>query len=148
MGCCISSNSKNDSKFTTRKENITAEGITPNVGFVIKTWRKDKTKAFINFFYHPFIKAMYITVLPETYDKKGRKCFVYGVQVPNSMYTESGRDIKVRTKMIWDSITMINKNFNDTLSLDYVTPRIIKGFMGAIIKDHDVPQEYRITKSK
>lgn len=78
---------------------MSAEGITPNVGFVIKTWRKDKTKVFLNFFYHPFIKELYITVLPETFDKKGRKCSVYGVQVPNAIYTDSGRDIKVRHKV-------------------------------------------------
>lgn len=49
-------------------------------------------------------------------------------------------------QMCWDAITVINKEFNDTLSLDFVTPKIVKGFMGAVIKNHDVPQEYRITK--
>lgn len=50
--------------------------------------------------------------------------------------------------MCWDAITLINTDFSDTLSLDYVTPKIVKGFMGAVIKDHDVPQKYRVTKRK
>lgn len=95
----MSNSLKDDTKFSIRRENVTTEGITPNVGFVFKTWRSNKTKVFINIFYHPFIKDLYPIVLPETYDKKGKKCFVYGVQVPNSMYTNSGRDIKVRNKV-------------------------------------------------
>lgn len=107
MGCCTSKSTKAlavednalNTKFAIRRESVTADGITPNVGFVLKTWRHDNTKIFINMFYHPFLKSMYPIAMEETMDKKGRRCFVYGVQVPSLMYTESGRDINVRNKV-------------------------------------------------
>lgn len=166
------SQSSEASHYSTRRGNIAADGITPNVGFVIKTRRHDKTKIFINLYYHPFLKEMFPLPLTESWDKKGELCYVYGVIVPHATYTASGRDVKTRntvrffvcvigmsiynfivciglcSQMCTDAIALLNTKYNDTLNLEFTTPKIVKGYVGAIVENYDVPQEYIYLKSK
>lgn len=34
------------------------------------------------------------------------------------------------------------------MSLEFTKPKIVKGFMGALIENIDLPDEYRLVKSK
>ena len=116
MGCCTSNpskkvvskdvqlidrNSRNSngnnqaSPFSTRGSNIPADSVTPHVWFVIKTRRDDKTKIFINLFYHEFIKSIYPIELSKSWDKKGDLCLVYGVVLPRATYMTAEKDSKV-----------------------------------------------------
>jgi len=117
MGCCTSNpsskkkvvskdvqlidrNSKNSgsnqiSPFSSRGANVSADSVTPHVWFVLKTRRDDKTKIFINLFYHEFVKDMYPIELSKSWDKKGEICLVYGVVVPRATYLTAEKDTKV-----------------------------------------------------
>jgi hypothetical protein len=111
MGCCSSLSPIlrerkqkelqliNDPKHLSIRSNRSIRGITPYIGFVVKTRKPNNSKAFINIFFHPYLKKMYPIPGLESYDKSGDKCVVFGVVVPSSDYNKSGVDSTIRNKV-------------------------------------------------
>lgn len=129
MGCCTSNpqaanskekvrssvqlidrNSKNSSQtspFSTRGANVSADSVSPHVWFVVKTRREDKTKIFINLFYHENVKEMYPIELSKSWDKKGEVCLVYGAVVSRATYMDAERDTKFCNSVCYELISPI-----------------------------------------
>lgn len=108
MGTCSSNqvdkNIKSQSRpghFTTVATNVSPNGITPRVGFVIKTNCSYKSKVFINLFYHEFVKEMCVISASKSYDKKGESCFVYGIIVPYALYTSNCQTNALRVQVCY-----------------------------------------------
>jgi len=48
-----------------------------------------------------------------------------------------------------DAIKLVNAKYNETLSLQYTTPRVVKGYMGTVFPQNiDLPQENLIITSE
>ena len=43
---------------------------------------------------------------------------------------------------------MINKTYKESLNIEYTTPKIARGYVGAVAYDLDIPQSYLLVKSK
>jgi hypothetical protein len=66
----------------------TAALVTPFVGFVIKTKRKqDESKVFINLFHHEYVAPIASSAAKQSVDKGGNICTAYDVVVNSKVYS-------------------------------------------------------------
>jgi len=56
--------------------------------------------------------------------------------------------IHINAQVCTDAITFLNQTYNDTMNLEYSKPKIVKGFVGALLENIDLPDEFRLVKSK
>ena len=106
MGCCQSTPTIKDVaketelKLKHQKRDPIDDGcVTPRIGYVVKSRRKDNTKVFINITYHEYIKGTFILPLTESVDKNLQKCLVYSILVANTLYLECLKDKNARDKV-------------------------------------------------
>jgi hypothetical protein len=98
-----------------RREEITEEGITAR-------------KVFVNLFRTKEITTTVVEILKYVVKKNEDECDVYNVVIPND--SKYFKDEAARDAMIREVLTGINVKYEQQISMEFVLPRIAKGFIG------------------
>jgi hypothetical protein len=123
--------------------------LQPNIGFVVKTKRQtDKSKIFINIFYHERLASMISTAAKTSLDKSGNECLAYDVIIPYNSFVDCAEDEIVRNKLCLEAIELVNSLYFDSLSEDYIVPKMKRGYVGDSIELVDVPLNLIIGEKK
>jgi hypothetical protein len=139
----VETEAKGDDAAVTQPEPNEADSyasLQPNIGFVVKSKRQtDKSKVFINIFYHERLASMISTAAKTSKDKNGNDCLAYDVIIPYNSFVDCAEDEIVRNKLCLEAIELVNSLYFDSLSQDYIVPKMKRGYVGDSIEFVDVP---------